>query len=80
MNVSNAFVITTGDHAQSPDEVFIHDDIHEIMEIVPTVPKLERIRAVLRGSEYGKESSNENSMEMDVSAVSVPFLKPYYSI
>ena len=48
--------------ATREDHLFLSEGIHEIMEIVPTVPKLDRLRGTLRGSEYGEEEW-ENEMQ-----------------
>lgn len=75
VNVSNSFVIATGSLTDGQEEVFIQDEIHEIMEIIPTVPRLERIRAVLRGCEYGRDITSSNSMETDNPPVSFLFAR-----
>lgn len=59
MNVSNSLHVATGSqelsYAGTGDELFLGEAIHEIMELVPTVPKLDRLKGALRGSEYGEE-------------------------
>ena len=36
-------------------DVVIRDQIHEILELVPTVPKLDRLDAILRQSQYNED-------------------------
>jgi Sister chromatid cohesion protein Dcc1 len=42
-------------YAGAEGDLFLSEAIHEIMELVPTVPKLDRLKGALRGSEYGEE-------------------------
>jgi len=71
VNISNSLHVATGSeevsYAEIGDELFLGETIHEIMELVPTVPKLDRLKGALRGSEYGEEGWDtkirENSLE-----------------
>ena len=71
VNISNSLHVATGSeevtYAGIGDELFLGEAIHEIMELVPTVPKLDRLKGALRGSEYGEEEWDtkvrEDSME-----------------
>lgn len=58
MSVSNSLHVATGSTLPSagpgPD-LFLSEAIHEVMEIIPTVPRLDRLKGALRGSEYGEE-------------------------
>ncbi|KIM31341.1 hypothetical protein M408DRAFT_15130 [Serendipita vermifera MAFF 305830] len=74
VNVSNSLHVTTGPEdslGSGPgNSIFLNEGIHEIMEIVPTVPKLDRLRGILRGSEYGEEEwdndmRNEESLDQE---------------
>jgi sister chromatid cohesion protein DCC1 len=44
------------------DEVVIRDQVNEIMELTPSVPKLHRLATLLRGREYdeGQEEKEDN--------------------
>ena len=51
---------------EATDDLFLGSDIHEIMEIVPTMPKVERLLGMLRGSEYGEdEAGSDTEMQVD---------------
>lgn len=38
----------------------IRDTIHEVLEVVPTLPKLQRLGGVLRGQEYDEGHEDED--------------------
>ncbi|KAG9057029.1 hypothetical protein FS842_008863 [Serendipita sp. 407] len=66
VNISNSLMIVNGpksNEALANDGIFINDEIHEVMETVPMVPKLDRLYGVLRGSEYGEDE--EDRMDED---------------
>lgn len=48
------------------NSLYLSEGIHEIMEIVPTVPKLDRLRGALRGSEYGEEEWDNDMPEEEL--------------
>jgi sister chromatid cohesion protein DCC1 len=59
VNISNSLVVATGTGV-SQNDISLSEDIHEIMELVPTMPKLDRLRGMLRGSEYGEDQISED--------------------
>ncbi|KAJ3570205.1 hypothetical protein NP233_g4564 [Leucocoprinus birnbaumii] len=60
--LSNSVLVVTPDSAISSEReaVGIRDELHEILEIAPTVPKLHKLTTLLRGGEYD-DSDNPNS-------------------
>jgi hypothetical protein len=59
VNISNSLVVATGT-GLSQNDIAFSEDIHEIMELVPAVPKLDRLVGMLRGSEYGEDQMSED--------------------
>ena len=47
----------------APDAV-IRDQLHEIYELIPSVPKLHKLNGLLRGHEYN-EGQEDEDIEMD---------------
>lgn len=41
------------------ESLVLHEEIHEIMELVPAVPKLERLNGLLRGLQYDDDDEDE---------------------
>jgi hypothetical protein len=78
VNVSNSLHVATGSeemtYAGIGDELFLNEAIHEIMELVPTVPKLDRLKGALHGSEYGEEEWDTKIRDKPVEQV--PFSPP----
>lgn len=64
VQLSNSVIVVTPPDASSmdmdDDKIVIRDQINEIIELTPVVPKLQKLRALLRGSEY-----DENAVEED---------------
>jgi hypothetical protein len=88
VNISNSLHVATGSeevpYARTGEELFLGEAIHEIMELVPTVPKLDRLKGALRGSEYGVEEWDtrirEDSVEQvpfDPPTLPMPWLSTY---
>ena len=48
-------------------EVYIRDQLHEIIELVPSVPRLHKLNGLLRGREYddGQEDEVMDSQDED---------------
>ncbi|PVG02456.1 hypothetical protein CPB86DRAFT_725555 [Serendipita vermifera] len=66
VTVSNSMVVVTGSKSSpASNDVYLSEDIHEIMELVPIVPKLDRINGMLRGSEYREEDAMEEDETYD---------------
>lgn len=63
VNVSNSLVVATGTGVSQNDIAF-SEDIHEIMELVPAIPKLDRLIGMLRGSEYGEDQMSEDENDL----------------
>ena len=46
-------------------DVVIRDTIHEILELVPTLPKLQKLSGMLRGREYDEGHDEDEDMAVD---------------
>lgn len=42
----------------------IRDQLHEFLELVPTMPRLGQLHELLQGTEYDEEDSNDNDVSM----------------
>ncbi|KAI0779946.1 sister chromatid cohesion protein Dcc1 [Fomes fomentarius] len=47
------------------EEVFIRDELNEIIELVPSVPRLHKLKSILRGNEYDEGHEDEDDMDSD---------------
>ena len=54
-----------GDSEDSVQEVFIRDQLHEVVELVPCVPRLHKLNGLLRGREYDEGHDDEDVVSQD---------------
>ncbi|EPQ57498.1 hypothetical protein GLOTRDRAFT_39106 [Gloeophyllum trabeum ATCC 11539] len=47
------------------DKVVIQDELHDIIELVPSLPKLHKLKGILRGLEYDEGYEDEEMMDED---------------
>ncbi|KAF9008993.1 sister chromatid cohesion protein Dcc1 [Cyathus striatus] len=59
VGLSNSVLIITGSTVENKIE--IHDQVSEIIELMPAVPKLHKLRSLLRGMEYGEDEETQQS-------------------
>lgn len=45
------------------EDIVIRDTVHEVLELVPSLPRLQRLNGMLRGREYDEGHEDE---EMDI--------------
>jgi sister chromatid cohesion protein DCC1 len=65
-------VLTPPSSGEEGDAV-IREDVHEILEIQPAIPKLHRLNGLLRGQEYDETVEQGNArMDVDGDAVRQP--------
>lgn len=55
--LSNSVLVVTP--TSNPDEVAIRGQLHEILEPVPCLPKLQKLGSLLRGREYDEGHEDE---------------------
>ncbi|KAJ7781154.1 sister chromatid cohesion protein Dcc1 [Mycena metata] len=58
--LSNSMLIVTPSSSSSEDTVVIRDQVNEILELTPAVPKLHRLSILLRGKEYDDIHDSED--------------------
>lgn len=60
-------VVTPPDGAseESSYDVVIRDTIHEVLEVVPTLPRLQRLSGMLRGREYDEGHEDDDDVDME---------------
>jgi sister chromatid cohesion protein DCC1 len=46
------------DEFSGSEELVVRDQISEILELVPSVPKLERLEGLLKGNEYQEDGED----------------------
>lgn len=47
------------------DDLVIRDQLHEILELVPSLPKMQKLGGLLRGREYDEGREEEDEMDVD---------------
>lgn len=76
--LSNSVLVVTPPTTGSNEDIVIRDQLHEVLEAVPCIPKLQKLRGILRGTEYdeGHEDDDEfGSAEDDRPVRSSPRLQ-----
>ena len=65
---NSALVVTSSafDSSSEREAVFIRDELHEILEITPTVPKLHKLGDLLRGREYDESDEPDSESKVRV--------------
>ncbi|RPD63626.1 hypothetical protein L227DRAFT_591615 [Lentinus tigrinus ALCF2SS1-6] len=66
--LSNSILVVTSDpstsHTEDDDEpvqeIFIRDQLNEVIELVPSVPRLHKLNSLLRGREYDEGHEDED--------------------
>lgn len=68
--LSNSVLVVTPPVDGAEDDVVIRDSLNEILELVPAVPKLYKLKGLLRGQEYdGDDLDDEENRVARVSLV-----------
>ncbi|PIL34002.1 hypothetical protein GSI_03710 [Ganoderma sinense ZZ0214-1] len=69
--LSNSVCVVTPDSSlqgadeDEPVEVFIRDQLSEVIELVPSVPRLHKLKSLLRGQEYDEGHEDEDMVSDD---------------
>lgn len=66
--LSNSVLVVTRPPADSNvdgDAIAIRDQVNEILELMPSVPKLQKLNTLLRGMEY-YEGQEDEPMDSDI--------------
>ena len=61
VSVSNALCILTPPRDEESGEVVLRETASQILEITPSIPKLHRLRGLLRNSEYNDDTEKVSS-------------------
>ena len=62
--LSNSVLVVTPPPAEgSREDVVIRDTIHEVLELVPTLPRLQKLSGMLRGREYDEGHDEDEDMD-----------------
>lgn len=65
--LSNAVLVVTpsesGDPSIATPDTVIRDQLHEIYELIPSVPRLHKLSSLLRGNEYN-EGQEDDDVDM----------------
>ena len=78
--LSNSVCVVTSDpslpdtdEGEPVEEVFIRDQLSEVIELVPSVPRLHKLKSLLRGREYDEGHEDEDMVsdddEVDVTVI-----------
>lgn len=55
--------VDTGNDEDTAQSIHVQSELNQILEIVPAVAKVERLRALLRDSQYDERLEDEDSDE-----------------
>lgn len=60
--LSNSVLVTTpsAGNSDTGQALEIRDELHDVMELVPCVPKLHRLKILLKGLGYGENAEDED--------------------
>ena len=66
VNLSNTVAVVTSppyasDAGFGDETLVIRDQVHEILELTPIVPKLHKLSTLLRGKEYDEDHEEEET-------------------
>jgi hypothetical protein len=66
---NSVLIVAAPPYSLTEDDVVIRDQVNEILELTPTVPKLQKLGSLLRDLEYdeGQEDDSEDPDEGDLS-------------
>lgn len=72
--LSNSVIVATpGETQDSPLSVVVRDQLNEILELVPSIPRLHKLDTLLRGKEYDERSEEDEELYADGPAGNVSF-------
>ncbi|KZT26783.1 hypothetical protein NEOLEDRAFT_1162040 [Neolentinus lepideus HHB14362 ss-1] len=65
--LSNSVLVVTPPkpEQEQTDGIVIRDQLHDVIELVPSLPKLHKLKGVLRGTEYDETHEDEEMMDAD---------------
>jgi sister chromatid cohesion protein DCC1 len=63
LSLSNSILVVSP--APEDNQLLIRDQKHEILELLPSVPKLHQLRTLLRGREYDEGHEDEDEVMSD---------------
>lgn len=69
--LSNSVLVVTPPAEGSQEDVVIRDTIHEVLELVPTLPRLQKLSGMLRGREYDEGHDEDEDMDEENTTRSV---------
>lgn len=75
--LSNTVLVVTPSRSNPDGTVHIRDQLHEILELVPAVPKLYKLSVLLRGMEYD-EGDEDNQVGQSAGYMAISSY-PYFS-
>lgn len=58
--LSNSVLVVTPSSSNADAGLDIRDEIHDVLELTLCVPKLHRLKGLLRGLEYGENAEDED--------------------
>ncbi|KAG9014540.1 hypothetical protein FRB95_007221 [Tulasnella sp. JGI-2019a] len=67
VQMSNSYLVLTGSNKAEDDhgKLILRDQVNEIIELVPVVPKLDRLTALLRGNSYKLDGDNDEDEDTE---------------
>lgn len=70
--LSNTVLVATPSRTDPDGTVHVRDQIHEVLELVPSVPKLHKLSVLLRGMEYDEGDEDRRVSHVANASSSIP--------
>jgi sister chromatid cohesion protein DCC1 len=58
-------VLVVSSRTERNAEVVVRDELHDLLELTPCLPRLRRLDELLSGLEYGEDNFDDDDMEFD---------------
>ncbi|TFK54270.1 hypothetical protein OE88DRAFT_1723980 [Heliocybe sulcata] len=77
--LSNSVLVVTPPQTEEGqvDRIAIRDQLHDVIELVPSLPKLHKLKGILRGAEYDEGHEDEEMDDEDIPAESSPMRRKF---
>lgn len=59
---NSVLVATAGEEQDATPSVVVRDQLNEVLELVPSIPRLHKLDALLRGKEYDERSEEDDDL------------------
>lgn len=77
---NSVLVATAGEKHDLPPTVVVRDQLNEVLELVPSIPRLHKLDTLLRGKEYDERSEEDDDLYADGPTGSVSLYLSHVSL